>query len=148
MSALQRLLARYIFGDATGDPVADNILEALRASAKEGLTEIRDLFGRHKGTERINQALGELRKLERSAEEEIKTLVCRECGEEFTVREGVEFELVAHAWAEEFKERGGEVYQETPADVLTLVNHEHSELSLINKITGERLFPWGAIYEK
>jgi hypothetical protein len=54
--------ARYIFGDATGDPVADNILEALRAAAVGGLTrtEIRDLFGRHQSAERINQALGEL----------------------------------------------------------------------------------------
>jgi hypothetical protein len=54
--------ARYVFGDATGDPVADSILEALRAAGGDGLTrtEIRDLFGRHKSAERINQALGEL----------------------------------------------------------------------------------------
>jgi hypothetical protein len=59
--------ARYIFGDATGDPVADDLLEALRAAGEDGLTrtEIRDLFGRHKSSERINQALGELRKLGR-----------------------------------------------------------------------------------
>ncbi len=59
--------ARYVFGDTTGDPVADNIIEALRAAGADGLTrtEIRDLFGRHKGTERINQALGELMKLGR-----------------------------------------------------------------------------------
>jgi hypothetical protein len=59
--------ARYIFGDATGDPVADNIIEALRAAGNGGLTrtEIRDLFGRHKSAERINQVLGELLKLGR-----------------------------------------------------------------------------------
>jgi hypothetical protein len=38
--------ARYVFGDATGDPVADRIMEALRAAGKDGLTRtgIRDLF--------------------------------------------------------------------------------------------------------
>ncbi len=51
--------ARYIFGDATGDPVADRIAEALRAAGKSGMsrTEIRDLFKRHKKAEQIDQAL-------------------------------------------------------------------------------------------
>jgi hypothetical protein len=59
--------ARYIFGDATGDPVADSLMEALRAAGSDGLTrtEIRDHFGRHKSAERINQALGELLRLGR-----------------------------------------------------------------------------------
>jgi hypothetical protein len=50
--------ARYIFGEALGDPVADAILAALRGSP-EGLTrtELRDLFGRHKSGERITTAL-------------------------------------------------------------------------------------------
>jgi hypothetical protein len=43
--------ARYIFGAALGNPVADELLDVLR-SRPEGLTrtEIRDLFGRHKKT--------------------------------------------------------------------------------------------------
>jgi len=51
--------ARYIFGDATGDPVADQIVEALRAAGKAGLTrtEIRDMFKRHKSADHLNQAL-------------------------------------------------------------------------------------------
>lgn len=67
--------ARYIFGDATGDPVADDITEALRAAGNEGLsrTEIRDLFGRHKSAERINQALGLLLKLGRVDKEQEQT---------------------------------------------------------------------------
>ena len=67
--------ARYIFGDATGDPVADDITEALRAARDEGLsrTEIRDLFGRHKSAERINQALGLLLRLGRAAKEQEQT---------------------------------------------------------------------------
>jgi Domain of unknown function (DUF3854) len=41
--------AYLIFGDRTGDMVADEILEALRGAAEEGMprTEIHDLFGRH-----------------------------------------------------------------------------------------------------
>jgi Protein of unknown function (DUF3987) len=50
--------ARYIFGDAVGDPVADELLAALR-SRPEGMTrtEIRDLFGRHRSGPRIESAL-------------------------------------------------------------------------------------------
>jgi hypothetical protein len=41
--------AYLIFGDRTGDMVADEILEALREAGEEGMsrTEIHDLFGRH-----------------------------------------------------------------------------------------------------
>lgn len=51
--------ARYIFGDATGGPVADQILNALRAAGKNGMTrtEISNLFGRNMSSERIAQAL-------------------------------------------------------------------------------------------
>ena len=56
--------ARYVFGDATGDPEADQILEALRAADKIGMskTEIRDYFGRNKKADRINHALALLLK--------------------------------------------------------------------------------------
>jgi hypothetical protein len=59
--------ARYIFGDATGDSVADELLEALRAAGEAGMsrTEIRDLFARHKKMDRINGALHLLLKLGR-----------------------------------------------------------------------------------
>jgi hypothetical protein len=48
---------RHIFGDSLGDPVADVILRALRATP-EGLsrTQIRDLFSRHLQNE-ISRAL-------------------------------------------------------------------------------------------
>jgi len=67
--------ARYIFGDATGDPVADAILQALRNAGDSGLTrtEIRDLFKRHQGAERINAALGELLRLGRVRRETEQT---------------------------------------------------------------------------
>jgi hypothetical protein len=51
--------AAHIFGDSTGDPVADEILRALRAR-KEGLarSDLSDLFSRNRSKERIGQALG------------------------------------------------------------------------------------------
>ena len=50
--------ASYIFGSAIGDPVADEILRALRLRP-QGMTrnEIRELFQRHKKSNRISQAL-------------------------------------------------------------------------------------------
>jgi hypothetical protein len=60
--------ARYIFGDALGDPVADGILSALRARGDEGLsrTEIRDVFGRHRKADEVERALSILRRLGRA----------------------------------------------------------------------------------
>jgi hypothetical protein len=50
--------ARYIFGYATGDPIADSIEEIL-SDAPDGMTraQIRDAFGRNKSSERIGRAL-------------------------------------------------------------------------------------------
>jgi DNA replicative helicase MCM subunit Mcm2 (Cdc46/Mcm family) len=50
--------AQYVFGDSLGDPVADEILNLLRANEKAGVTrtQIRDHFGRHK-TADIDKAL-------------------------------------------------------------------------------------------
>ncbi|MBA2490748.1 MAG: DUF3987 domain-containing protein [Gammaproteobacteria bacterium] len=50
--------ARYIFGSAVGDPVADDILRSLRAIS-DGLTrtDISALFKRHKDRETIGRAL-------------------------------------------------------------------------------------------
>lgn len=53
--------ARYIFGSALGDPVADEILAALKVRPK-GVTrtELREYFGRHKTSGEIGRALGVL----------------------------------------------------------------------------------------
>jgi hypothetical protein len=50
--------ARFIFGDALGDPLADEILEALRTNP-EGLTrtEISNYLRRHKTADQIKRAL-------------------------------------------------------------------------------------------
>lgn len=51
----------YIFGDSLGDPIADEILNALR-SRPEGMsrTDLRDFFGRHRSSEQIGRALTSL----------------------------------------------------------------------------------------
>ena len=67
--------ARYIFGDATGDPVADQILEVLKAAGNEGMTrtEISHVFGRNKSADRINRALMMLLKAGRVRREREET---------------------------------------------------------------------------
>lgn len=47
---------RYIFGDATGDPIADRILAALRTDGPMDQTDISDLFGRHVRGARLERA--------------------------------------------------------------------------------------------
>jgi hypothetical protein len=49
--------AAYIFGDATGDPVADTIRQAIAANGEITRTEITNLFGRHESSTRIASAL-------------------------------------------------------------------------------------------
>jgi Protein of unknown function (DUF3987) len=51
--------AAHIFGRAVGDPVADEILRALKQAGAAGMTRtaIRDLFGRNKSCDRIGAAL-------------------------------------------------------------------------------------------
>jgi hypothetical protein len=50
---------RYIFGDSTGDPLADDLLRLLRSAGKAGMTrtEIGNYLGRHQSGNRISQAL-------------------------------------------------------------------------------------------
>jgi len=54
--------ARYIFGDATGDHIADRILAALRDAGPEGMDRegLRDLFSRHVSAKRLDLALSVL----------------------------------------------------------------------------------------
>jgi len=52
--------ARYIFGDAIGNTMADEILRVLRQVGRDGMTrtEISNLFGRNRSADRIGAALG------------------------------------------------------------------------------------------
>jgi hypothetical protein len=56
--------ARYIFGDATGDPIADRLLDAL-AQGELDRTDMHYLFGKNVPAPRISQALMMLRSLGR-----------------------------------------------------------------------------------
>lgn len=49
--------ARYIFGDSTGDPVADRIYHALRTQGPMSETDLSNLFSRNREASRIQQAL-------------------------------------------------------------------------------------------
>lgn len=53
--------AQFIFGDALGDPIADELMRSLRSAGEMGMTrtEIRDLFNRH-NTPGVQRALGSL----------------------------------------------------------------------------------------
>lgn len=66
---------RYIFGDATGDLVADQITDALREAGADGMTrtEVSNLFGRHKNTDRINRAFSTLLTAGRARREKKET---------------------------------------------------------------------------
>lgn len=66
--------ARNIFGDATGDPVADRIVAALEEEP-DGLTrtDLIHLFGRNRSRDRIDQALGTLERLGRVRRQKIET---------------------------------------------------------------------------
>lgn len=57
--------ARYVWGSALGDPVADDLLRAIQGAGTAGMTrtEIRDLFKRHKSAEQITRALDLLARL-------------------------------------------------------------------------------------
>jgi hypothetical protein len=58
--------ATRIFGDSLGDPVADEILLALRRSGSMTRTEIHNLFGRHRSADQIGIALSLLLKTSRA----------------------------------------------------------------------------------
>ncbi len=55
--------ARFIFGDATGDPTADAILAALRNAGRMTQTQISDLFSRNLRAGRLEAALALLLRL-------------------------------------------------------------------------------------
>lgn len=67
--------AQWVFGDSTGDSVADEILCSLRSAKLLGMTqtEIRDLFHRNQSGMRIGQALATLQAAGLARSEEVET---------------------------------------------------------------------------
>ncbi len=66
--------ARYIFGSAVGDPIADDILRSLRANP-EGLsrTDISNLFKRNRDAQTIGRALESLQRANLARPEQQQT---------------------------------------------------------------------------
>ena len=64
--------ARLIFGDSTGDPVADRILVALQEQGPLDRTRLSALFGRHMPSVRIERAMDSLKQAKRITVETIK----------------------------------------------------------------------------
>lgn len=67
--------ARYVFGDATGDPLADRIMAALAEAAANGMTrtDIHRLGGRHHSADAISRALETLRTAGRIVQRAVST---------------------------------------------------------------------------
>jgi len=61
------------------------------------------------------------------------TLVCPECGEEFTAYGDVALEFIVHEWIRESGERG---HHETPEDIRRLFDHEHDPGAFVEKSSG------------
>jgi hypothetical protein len=76
-----------------------------------------------------------IKKVLDAAADEKSTLVCPECGEEFTVYGDAALQFLAHDWSLDYE---GETYQTTPEDILRLTEHEHDPTTFIN----ERGDPW------
>jgi predicted ArsR family transcriptional regulator len=66
--------ALHIFGDSMGDPMADEILAALkRHPGGMTRTEISDMFGRHRNAKQISKALSTLQNAGKVFVESTKT---------------------------------------------------------------------------
>ena len=64
--------ARYIFGDSTGDPVADRMVSALEEQGDRDRTAMSALFGRNLPSDRIDRALETLKQTGRVIVEEVR----------------------------------------------------------------------------
>jgi predicted ArsR family transcriptional regulator len=67
--------AYLIFGDKTGDRLADELLEALKDVGEEGMTrrDIHDFFGRNQKSVRIGSVLRDLERQGLAHMEKVKT---------------------------------------------------------------------------
>lgn len=67
--------ARWIFGQSLGDPIADEILRALKVAGEDGLarSDLHALFGKHKAAAQIGRALADLTERGLARAEKIET---------------------------------------------------------------------------
>jgi hypothetical protein len=74
-----------------------------------------------------------LRKLQEKSGYQRMTLVCPECGEEFTAHGDVAIEYIVREWSRGTGEKG---YHKTPEDIGRLFDHEHDASAFIEKSSG------------
>ena len=74
-----------------------------------------------------------LKRLQERAGYRRMTLVCPECGEEFTAYGDVAVEYIVHEWA---RGSGSETYRETTADIQALFDHRHDLAAFLQKSSG------------
>ena len=78
-----------------------------------------------------------LQTLQRKSTYQQTTLVCPECGEEFTAYGDVALEVIVYQWSSEVPEHAASVSRrETPEDVLRLFEHEHDVGAFLEKSSG------------
>lgn len=76
---------------------------------------------------------GRLRRMETVLQDETMTLVCPECGEEFTVYGDAPVEYLCWEWTRGFE---GETYRETPAEMVRAFEHEHDPGAFLERRSG------------
>ncbi|MDP8951830.1 MAG: hypothetical protein M3N18_06285 [Actinomycetota bacterium] len=74
-----------------------------------------------------------LQRLEEVADSETMTLVCPECGGEFTVYGDAPAEYLVWLWGQGY---AGETHRETPADMARAFEHEHDPGAFLEKRSG------------
>jgi hypothetical protein len=67
--------AWHVFGDSSGNPLADELLQALRRAGPAGMarTAIHGLFGRHRSSDRIQAALRFLQRQDKVEPRQVET---------------------------------------------------------------------------
>ena len=73
-----------------------------------------------------------LRRLERAAEGEMQAPKCPACGKVFRVPEGTAWAYLKYWWTTQ----RGETPQETPRDVVRLLEHEHDASEFVDTASG------------
>ncbi len=75
-----------------------------------------------------------VRSLERTADTETMTLVCPECGEEFTLHGDAAMDYIVHRWKQGYE---GETYgPPTDPAIVELAAHEHDPSAFLERTSG------------
>jgi hypothetical protein len=84
----------------------------------------------------VGRLRGRLDKLQEKSGYQRWTLVCPECGQEFTVYGDVALEVIVHQWSSQVPDQVLGELVETPEDVRRLFDHEHDPSAFVDKASG------------